>query len=382
MRLVACSTFSITYHANVVTARITSLDQFRGYTVLGMCVVNFLGDFAAIPAVFKHRNTYCSYADTIMPHFFFAVGFAYRLTYLRQMAHKSAGNLFARFFWRNLKLIAIGAVMYLTISAVDAWNKSPPDVTTFLSRVWKDDLFQALVHIGLTGLWILPVIGRSAWLRLAFLGGSAALHLGLSQWFYYDWVHAVHGIDGGPLGFLTWTIPMLAGSLAHDLLVRCNEARVAVRPLLLWGCGVMLFGYALSCLNILTPPNTPAFDNPRSWLVEPPFVAPTHPVNLWTMSQRTGSVSYLMFGTGFSLALMALFVWACDVRGWQLGMWRTFGTNALAGYLIQAMVGFLLVPIKLNHASLWLVLGELVLFVAICYGCVRLMEKKNIYWRM
>ena len=94
-----------------MTARITSLDQFRGYTVLGMCVVNFLGDFAAIPAVFKHRNTYCSYADTIMPHFFFAVGFAYRLTYLRQMAHKSAGDLVARFFWRNLKLIAIGATI-------------------------------------------------------------------------------------------------------------------------------------------------------------------------------------------------------------------------------------------------------------------------------
>ena len=82
------------------------------------------------------------------------------------------------------------------------------------------------------------------------------------------------------------------------------------------------------------------------------------------------------------MALYALFVWACEVRRWQLGMWRTLGTNALAGYLIQAVLGGLMEPFTPRHASLWLALGELVVFVAICYGCVRLLEKKNIYWRM
>ena len=67
------------------TGRIVSLDQFRGYTVAGMLLVNFLGGYQAVPAVLKHHNTYCSYADTIMPQFFFAVGFAYRLTFLRRV---------------------------------------------------------------------------------------------------------------------------------------------------------------------------------------------------------------------------------------------------------------------------------------------------------
>ena len=66
--------------------RIVSLDQFRGYTVVGMLFVNFLGGYVVVPAVFKHHNTYCSYADTIMPQFFFAVGFAFRLTFLRRLA--------------------------------------------------------------------------------------------------------------------------------------------------------------------------------------------------------------------------------------------------------------------------------------------------------
>src|SRR4051794_41872339 len=65
--------------------RIVSLDQFRGYTVAGMLLVNFLGAYKAVPALLKHHNTYCSYADTIMPQFFFAVGFAYRLTFLRRL---------------------------------------------------------------------------------------------------------------------------------------------------------------------------------------------------------------------------------------------------------------------------------------------------------
>ena len=56
--------------------RIASLDQFRGYTVAGMLLVNFIGGFHEVGAIWKHHNTYCSYADTIMPQFFFAVGFA------------------------------------------------------------------------------------------------------------------------------------------------------------------------------------------------------------------------------------------------------------------------------------------------------------------
>ncbi|MBM3964106.1 MAG: DUF1624 domain-containing protein, partial [Planctomycetes bacterium] len=58
------------------TSRIESLDQFRGYAVASMVVVNFLGAYSITPRVLRHTNDYCSYADTVMPHFLFAVGFA------------------------------------------------------------------------------------------------------------------------------------------------------------------------------------------------------------------------------------------------------------------------------------------------------------------
>ena len=67
-------------------ARIHSMDQFRGYTMAGMFLVNFVGAFAVTHPLLKHHNTYNSYADTIMPHFFFAVGFSMRLVMLRNIA--------------------------------------------------------------------------------------------------------------------------------------------------------------------------------------------------------------------------------------------------------------------------------------------------------
>ena len=80
------------------------MDQFRGYTVAGMCLVNFLGGLEAIHPVFKHNNNYFSYADTIMPSFLFAVGFSHRLTALRRLSHSGAGAAYRKVVYRSLGL--------------------------------------------------------------------------------------------------------------------------------------------------------------------------------------------------------------------------------------------------------------------------------------
>src|SRR5262245_44890294 len=87
-----------------------SLDQYRGYTGLGMFVVNFVGSFREMPAWLKHHHTYFSYADSIMPHFLFAVGFAFRLTFLRRLARDGAGPTYRHALWRALGLILIGII--------------------------------------------------------------------------------------------------------------------------------------------------------------------------------------------------------------------------------------------------------------------------------
>ena len=67
------------------------------------------------------------------------------------------------------------------------------------------------MHIGVTTFWVLPVIARTASIRIVWMVGSAVLHLVLSYTFWYELLRQKRVIDGGPLGFLTWTIPTLGG---------------------------------------------------------------------------------------------------------------------------------------------------------------------------
>lgn len=368
--------------ANTAEAtRIVSLDQFRGYTVLGMFFVNFAGSLAAVPAFFKHHHTYCSYADTIMPQFFFAVGFAYRLTLLKRLETVGAWPAYGHVIRRSFGLILLGAVLYHADGR--AWTSfDGPGLGSLLFQTFKRTLFQTLVHIGVTSLWVLPVVAAGPLVRIVFAGCSGLLHLGLSYQFYYQWVNEPpRGIDGGPLGFLTWTIPLIAGTLAYDMVRACPH-RAPVGRLLLWGAVLMMLGYGLSCLNRVTPPNTALATGVASWLVEPPFVPPSQPVNLWAMSQRSGSLTYLTFGAGFSLAVYALFVLACDVGRWQVGIFRTLGGNALAAYVVHELVGKAVKPFVPGNAPLWYVLAAFGVFLAVCYLFIRYLEKNRLYLRL
>ena len=93
------------------SARLTSLDQFRGYTMFGMLLVNFLGAYAICPRILRHTNDYCSYADTIMPQFLFAVGFAMRLSLGKR--REAGGTMpWGRAIRRILGLALIAIVWY------------------------------------------------------------------------------------------------------------------------------------------------------------------------------------------------------------------------------------------------------------------------------
>jgi hypothetical protein len=349
------------------TGRIASLDQFRGYTVAGMLVVNFLGGFAVVPVVLRHHNTYCSYADTIMPQFFFAVGFAYRLTFLKRLRDVGPRAATAAAVRRNLGLIVLGFVLY----HLDGGAKTWADLTAlgpvgFATTAFQRSVFQTLVHIALASLWVLPVIAARPGARVVHLVLSAALHLGLSRRFYFDWAWTRPVIDGGPLGFLSWSVPLLVGSLAFDAVARGGEG--LLRRLARWSFALMASGYGLSCLG-----GAPA---------APPFVAPSGPVGLWAMSQRTGSISYQTFASGFSLLVYGTFVAACDRGGLRVGLFRTFGRNALAAYVLHDLVAVAVKPYVPPDAPVWYVAAGFLPYFGISYGLVRGLEKQGVYLRI
>ena len=347
--------------------RITSLDQFRGYTVVGMLLVNFVGGFQVVPAVLKHHNTYCSYADTIMPQFFFAVGFAYRLTFLRRLRDVGPLAATAAAVRRNLELIVLGFVLYHLDGGATTWaDLTALGLVGFATTAFQRMVFQTLVHIALASLWVLPVIAARPPVRVGYLVLCAGLHLGLSRWFYFDWAWARPVIDGGPLGFLSWSVPLLVGSLAFDAVAQGGEE--FMRRLAGWSFVLMALGYGLSCLG-----GAPA---------APPFVAPAGPVNLWTMSQRTGSISYLTFASGLSLLVYAAFIAACDRGGLRVGLFRTFSRNALAAYVLHDLVAGAVNPYVPRDAPGWYVAAGFLLYFGISYGLVRGLEKQGVFIKL
>lgn len=369
-------------------ARIVSLDQFRGYTVLGMFLVNFVGSYAAIRAtmpILGHHHTYCSYADTIMPHFFFAVGFAYRLTFLRRLESANPRSAYWHALRRNLALLLVGFVVHSVGSNWQSWADTQKRGEVLL-RWAKQDLFQTLVHIAVTSLWVLPVIGARPSVRVVFAIGSGLLHLGVSYWFNYRWANtSPNGVDGGPLGFLTWTIPLLVGSLAYDAWMANSGRLRVVGKLLMWGLALGALGYGMSCLH-LAPSDIDQghFHVNASWM-EPPLVhvAVKPPTNdLFTISQRSGSITYLTFGAGFSLVVYALFVLACDIGSLRIGVFRTLGTNALLGYIIHGLVNAAVKPFVPRDSPLWYVGAGFGLSLIICYLFLRYLEKHNLYLKL
>jgi predicted acyltransferase len=358
--------------------RIGSLDQFRGYTVVGMLLVNFLGRYAVSPEWLRHHPDYCTYADTIMPQFFFAAGVAYRLTFCSRLKQLGPAPAMAAAVRRSFGLIILGFVLYHLDVHVETWAEwQSLGLSGFLTSAFQRDLFQTLVHMGLAALWIMPVIGAGVRPRLAYLAASILLHLVLSPLYYFNWVMKRPGIDGGPLGFLTWCVPMLAGSLAYDELLAWPPVR-ASRRLLLFGLITMLLGYFISCLGSLsawTSGNLFAFP-------EPPFFAAARPADFWTMSQRAGSASYQVFCAGWCAALYGVVVWLCDHLKLESRFFRTFGGNALAAYILHTLIANAIRPLTPRDSPAWFVATSFLLFLLLCWAFIRHLEKQEIYIRM
>lgn len=398
-------------------SRILSMDQFRGYTVAGMFVVNFLGGMAAIHSIFKHNNSYFSYADSIMPSFMFACGFSYRLSMLRRRERYGLASTWQHAIVRGLALVLVSVMVFGFGEEFKSWSEmSSEGVREFIAKLFKANLWEVLAIIGVTQILLLPVITASARVRLLATLGLIVGNVILADLFNWNFVYGLPNMvsdywgvaksrvwDGGAFGPLGWAIPMLAGTLAYDVMT-AQPAPRAARTFLGWGGAMMVVGYAFSCLSTLynvdaaNPPSAKAelADSPvrppldrikgrslSSLLAEPPFVAPppasARQHNYWMMGKRMPNMTFLVFSTGFALALYALFVLGSDVGSLQCGLFRTLGQNALAAYIIHHAVEHTMHAVVPKDSPLWWCLTGLVIFYGVTLLFLRFLEKNKIY---
>ncbi len=99
------------------------------------------------------------------------------------------------------------------------------------------------------------------------------------------------------------------------------------------------------------------------------------------MSQRGGTLSYLVFSAGFSVLVFLVFYGVCDGIGFQLGIFRTFGTNALLAYVLHSMVSSAVQPFFPKDSPWWYAFGGLFLYFFVTWIFVRHFEKQGVYLR-
>ncbi len=479
------------------TPRVLSMDQYRGYCVAGMFVVNFLGALSVTHQLLKHNDTHFSWADSIMPGFLFACGFSFRLSVLKRVEKLGRGKTYIGVVRRSLALVLLSLMVYGLGGGFREWGDvNSESVWKFGAELLKADLWEVLAIIGVLQLLLLPIIETGPIFRFVAAVALSITHVLISWsfnfWFVYgqpNWMEGVWGLegrrawDGGIFGLVSWAIPLLAGTLVYDLMVS-RPARKTLRPLFLWGCGLMLLGYGLSCLTTLydvtdpeaiaayeaevakaeakaeaeaaskafwetdppalteeeqtaaarvrqaeaekdgfkkyasaleqliakrakereeaakpreidkvfaKSPVLPPFEaaSGRSFtslLAEPPFFVPKpdgmREKNYWLMDKRIASQSFILFATGLGIFAYALFVLACDTAGWSLGMFRTFGQNALAAYVIHYPVEHAILQITPRDSPAWWASIALAIFFVVTYQFVRFLEKNKLYLKL
>lgn len=419
-----------------VAGRIGSLDQFRGYCVAVMLVVNFCDRLKAVPEWIRHHDTYFSYADSIMPGFVFVAGFSYRLTMLRRIRRDGSGKACLHAVLRGLGLVFLSLVMYgFNNSFAKTWAEVNRDqVRDFVAGLIQANLWETLAIIGVSQIVILPFIARNSWVVLVAMMGLMVAHMLACYSFNFalmfgqpNWMNEFVGVptiscwDGGCFGTIAWGAIMMAGAVTHDLLIGRRSSQMLSRLISL-SLVFMLSAYGLSCLSTVydlprdaTPvardlAENPVFPSAAQWkncpirLAELPFVAPppkndrelkrlefegrgSSPArirryNYWMMSKRLVSIPFVLFSAGFSMAILSIFVILTDIKGIAFGLFRTFGMNALAAYFLHHSVASAVHELVLDDSPWWWCLIGLGIFFTATYGMLRFLEQQKVLIRL
>ncbi|HNR29593.1 MAG TPA: heparan-alpha-glucosaminide N-acetyltransferase domain-containing protein [Candidatus Hydrogenedentes bacterium] len=318
------------------TTRVIAIDQLRGYAIFGMVLVNSLGIFDAMPWVFKHHREGYSYADTIAPLFVFVVGMGFRISLPRRVAAdgRKAAYLHAA---RRYGLLMVLGLLY---GGFDL----------------KVGIWDALMDIGCAGFLALPFLERSMCVRV--LAGCVYLVLYEAVFRltgYGAWALA-NTINGGPLGTLSYTLVILLGTVAWDIVATGERRRILTATL---GLGAVLVGMGW------------LFG--AAWGEFKPF---------WPFSQYAMTSPYVLYSTGLCFLTLAAFYLLCDIARVRLPHLGVLGKNPLVLYLIQAGLCILIEVVVRQDAPMFIAFAAFLMNYGVVYTVGRALDRRGIILKL
>ncbi len=305
---------------NILSNRLISLDAMRGFTIVGMIIVNDPGSWSHVYGPLLHADwNGLTPTDYVFPFFLFIVGVSISLAYQKRLDDGSdKGPLVKKVVIRTLKIYALGLFLWLWPS----FNFGGIRWVGVLQRIALVFLPCALLYMYTnwrTQLKLAIGILIGYWLVMAYLPvpgiGAPDLSVAEKNWAHYIdrlllpgrlWQHT-----WDPEGLLS-TLPSIAtgiiGMLVGKLIMSIKEPYEQLTNLFLLGFGMLVIG---GIWKWFFPINK----------------------NIWTSS-------YVMVMAGMATLTLASFIYVVDLKGFQkwTTLGRVFGANSIAAYVLAGML--------------------------------------------
>lgn len=313
-------------------ARITSIDQFRGFAILAMVLANYMGGIYLIPAWLKHPpDVGLTVIDLIAPFFIFAIALTYRQAFQRRLDGNGAILAYSQFLVRYLAIVGLGALISAVETAVGE-NASGID--------WG-----VLQAIGMAGLITLVVIRLPSIYRWIIGVGILVIYQIIIDNFLLNLT--IRSPHGGIFGSLNWAAMLILGTALADMF-HGEEKRKNLFPWIL--LVILAVGVALA------------------------FLSP--------ISKNRVSASYVLASLGASALLFLLFHWLSSRFNWRGRFLVAWGKNPLVLYFLHYLiigVYFLPgIPAIYQAAPLWLILLEIAILIGGISAVAYWLDHKNI----
>ncbi|MFC5861326.1 acyltransferase family protein [Acidicapsa dinghuensis] len=314
--------------------RLLSLDALRGLTIAFMIMVNNNGSDKAWWFM-KHIDwNGMTPTDLVFPTFLFVVGVSIVLAYEARLAKGSTrAHLAAQTVKRAIVLFLFGEV----VNGFPYFHLGTLRIYGVLQRIAVCYLIAGLFY-----LW------DSGW------KSKAAVLIGalVSYWIIMRWAPVpglgiptpgLDHVEAGKVPFLDRDANMVAWLDRHIFPGRLYEGTRDPEGLLsdLPALGTALLGVLagiwLRSKHTLESKANGIAGGAATCLAIGYIWSFWFPLNkkLWTSS-------YVLIAGGISLAILALFYWMIEVRGWKgkwTWPWLVFGSNAIAAYMISELLG-------------------------------------------
>jgi len=316
------------------SARLMSLDVFRGMTVVFMIIVNTPGTWSHVYAPLRHAPWHgCTPTDLVFPSFLFISGVAMWYS-LRKFNFEFSGASLVRILRRVALIFAVG--LFLNIFPRFVRDYDTLRIMGVLQRIalaWGLGAVLVLL-IKKNYIWIATaVILFGYWALMYFFGGSDPYSLEGNFARTADLaiigenhLYKGFGVPFDPEGLLS-TLPatatVLLGFMIGHLISRSGTSWKTVGLMTL--IGALLIGAGLLWGEFF-PINKP----------------------IWTSS-------YVLYAGGIGMVILALIFTIVDIwnlRGWT-SFFNVFGINALFTYVLAGMLTKTLLAIKIGEVSLY-----------------------------